>query len=60
MKWCKYVERECGNCGQCATEKLYYCPVCGNEVYENVYQSNGIIVGCDQCIERTPYYELGV
>ena len=32
---------------------IYYCPVCGKEVWEDVYRDkeSGLIIGCDQCIE---------
>ncbi len=35
----------------------FYCPVCGEEVYEVVYKRDGIIIGCDQCIDETEFWE---
>ena len=39
---------------QQAPEVFYYCPVCGKEIYEDVYTDaeSGLVVGCDQCIKR--------
>ena len=28
----------------------YVCPVCGSKTCDMVYESNGVCVGCDECI----------
>lgn len=32
------------------------CPVCGCEC-EDIYKADGVIVGCDMCIERVDAWE---
>lgn len=38
---------------QDAPEEEYFCPCCGRAIYETVYvdKQNGLVLGCDQCIE---------
>lgn len=49
---CKYNNRECIGCGDCRSEKSYYCPICGEEVYEVVYVTNdGVVLGCENCAQ---------
>ena len=44
---------ECDGCGSCQEEKEYYCPVCGEQVFETVYVSNdGDVVGCENCVNK--------
>lgn len=50
---------ECDGCGSCQEEKEYYCPVCGEKVFETVYVSNdGDIVGCENCVNTKEPYEV--
>lgn len=50
---CKKGNRECDGCGCCDREsQSYYCPVCGEEVYESVYVTNdGVVLGCENCAQ---------
>ena len=52
---------ECTGCMECQKEDEYYCPVCGEQVYETLYISNdGDIVGCENCITtKEPNEVLG-
>lgn len=48
----KYRNKECDACGECNPDANYYCPICGEEVYESVYVSNdGEILGCENCAQ---------
>lgn len=50
---------ECNGCMGCKEEKEYYCPVCGDKVYEELYVSNdGEIVGCENCISTKEPWEV--
>ena len=42
-------------------ERKYYCPVCGEEVYETVFVANdGEIIGCENCAQiKEPHEVLG-
>ena len=49
---CVGANRECIGCGRCRETKSYYCPVCGEEVYESVYVTNdGEVLGCENCAQ---------
>jgi hypothetical protein len=51
--------RECDGCGACQPEVHYYCPVCGEEVYETVFVNNdGEVIGCENCAEIKEPHEL--
>jgi hypothetical protein len=52
---------ECDGCMSCRTENSFYCPVCGNEVYETVFVANdGEVIGCENCAEiKTPDEMIG-
>jgi uncharacterized OB-fold protein len=55
----KYYDRECDACGDCNPSPNYYCPVCGEEVYESVYVSNeGDILGCENCAQIKEPHEV--
>ncbi len=55
----KSLFRECDACGDCNPEPRFYCPVCGDEVFEAVYVSNGgDILGCDNCAQIKEPYEV--
>ena len=44
--------KECDGCGECTPETHYYCPICGEEVYESVYVANaGDVLGCENCAQ---------
>lgn len=46
------MARECDGCMECKPTPHYYCPVCGEEVYEIVYaDKNGEVIGCEHCVE---------
>jgi uncharacterized OB-fold protein len=47
---CVKADRECDGCGDCRPDPHYYCPVCGEEVYETVFVSDvGEVIGCENC-----------
>lgn len=51
--------KECDGCMCCQEEKDYYCPQCGEKVFEDVYVSNeGEIVGCENCISLKSVWEI--
>ena len=51
--------RECDGCMTCKPEDIYYCPVCGQEVYEVVYVSNdGEVIGCENCAQIKEPWEM--
>lgn len=48
----KNPRRECEGCMECKGSAHYYCPICGEEVYEIVYaDKDGEILGCEHCVE---------
>lgn len=51
---------ECTGCMACQEEeKEYYCPICGEKVFETVYVSNdGDVVGCENCVTTKEPYEV--
>ncbi len=50
---------ECTGCMGCQEEKEYYCPICGEQVFETLYVSNdGDIVGCENCVTTKEPYEV--
>ena len=52
---------ECTGCMACQseTERHYYCPVCGKEIYETVFVSNdGDVIGCENCAQVKEPYEV--
>ena len=50
---------DCVGCMACKPESHYYCPVCGEEVYDTVYvNTGGDIVGCENCTEIKEPYEV--
>lgn len=52
--------RECDGCMDCKQEQNYYCPICGEEVYETVFVSDGEVIGCENCAEiKEPHEVLG-
>ena len=51
---------ECSGCMDCQPTPHYYCPVCGNEVYETVFVSEGEVIGCENCTEiKEPQEVMG-
>lgn len=46
---CLHGYGECDGCGYCTPPVR--CPVCGEEVGEQLYSKDGGIIGCDQCID---------
>ena len=53
------LDKECDGCMSCKSAKDYYCPVCGNEVYETVYVSNdGDVLGCENCAQIKEPWEM--
>jgi predicted RNA-binding Zn-ribbon protein involved in translation (DUF1610 family) len=43
----------------CKPEVHYYCPICGEEIYETVFVNNdGEIIGCENCVETKEPYEV--
>lgn len=56
---CIHGGKECDGCMECQNEDEYYCPVCGDRVFEKVYVSNdGEVVGCENCITTKEPYEV--
>ena len=55
----KYHDRECDGCMDCYPSPRYFCPVCGEEVFEAVYVANdGDILGCDNCAHIKEPHEV--
>jgi hypothetical protein len=52
---------ECTGCMDCREPEEYYCPICGERVFEIVYVStDGDVVGCENCVNtKEPYEVLG-
>ena len=56
---CKKGGKECDACGDCRPTSIYYCPVCGEEVWEAVFVSNcGEVLGCDNCAHIKEPFEM--
>ena len=56
---CKRYGKECDACGECKPNPRYFCPVCGDEVYESVFVSNdGEVLGCDNCAHIKDPFEM--
>jgi uncharacterized OB-fold protein len=56
---CKRYNKECDACGECSPSPRYYCPICGEEVYEVVYVNNeGEILGCENCAQIKEPFEV--
>lgn len=54
MYVCNYAsgERNCDGCGNCKKSRSYFCPVCGEEVYETIFVANdGEVIGCENCAQ---------
>ena len=49
---------ECDGCMACNPTPHYYCPICGKEVYEDVFVSDGDVIGCENCVEIKEPYEV--
>ena len=49
---------ECTGCMDCQPSRHYFCPVCGNEVFESVFVSYGEIIGCENCAEIKEPHEV--
>ena len=44
--------KECEGCMACQQDRTYYCPVCGDEVEENVFITlDGEVIGCENCVQ---------
>ena len=41
---------ECDGCGKC-NKARYICPVCESEEPKKLYEKDGEIIGCSDCIE---------
>ena len=55
----KNTYKECDGCMACRSNKIYYCPCCGNEVYETVYvDMHYDVIGCDQCVHPMDLEEV--
>ena len=55
----KYHNTECDGCMDCQPASHYFCPVCGEEVYEAVYVANdGTVLGCDNCAQIKDPHEV--
>lgn len=57
---CKRIAKKiCDGCMECAPDPRYFCPVCGEEVYEAVFVANsGEVLGCDNCAQIKEPYEV--
>jgi uncharacterized OB-fold protein len=56
---CKKYGKECDACGECSPDPIYYCPICGEEVYESVFVGNdGAVLGCDNCAHIKDPFEM--
>lgn len=55
----KRISKECDGCGCCQPEQEYYCPVCGEKIYETVFVSfDGEVIGCENCAETKEPHEV--
>ena len=55
----EHRKAECDGCGFCSPDPHYYCPVCGEEIYEAVFVANdGTILGCEHCAQIKEPYEV--
>ena len=45
------IKIECDSCGFCQTEREP-CPHCGEDCYEHLYEQDGEIIGCSECIKN--------
>ncbi len=51
--------RECDGCMDCKPISHYYCPVCGEEIYETVFvDGGGEVIGCEHCVETCEPHEV--
>ena len=56
---CVSGARECDGCMECQPTPHYYCPICGDEVYETVFVDNsGNVIGCENCAEIKEPHEV--
>ena len=56
---CEHGRGECDGCMECKPDIHYYCPVCGEEVFETVFVDNdGDIIGCENCAEIKEPHEV--
>ncbi len=53
----KHLETGCLGCNE--KDKNIICPVCGSDDFENYYELDGDIAGCDGCITQKPWYCYG-
>jgi predicted RNA-binding Zn-ribbon protein involved in translation (DUF1610 family) len=43
----------------CKPEVHYYCPVCGDEIFETAFVNNeGVVIGCENCAEIKEPHEI--
>ena len=43
----------------CKPSRCFYCPVCGEEVYETVFvDKSGDVIGCENCAEIKEPHEV--
>ena len=53
------MNKECDGCGCCEPESHYYCPICGEKIYETVFVDNGgDVIGCENCAQIKEPYEV--
>lgn len=56
---CVKERKECDGCMDCKSSPHYYCPICGEEVYETVFVDNGgNVIGCGNCAEIKEPHEV--
>ena len=56
---CIKGSKECDGCMSCNPSPHYYCPVCGEEVYETVFVDNdGTVIGCENCAHIAEPHEV--
>ena len=55
---CIKGNKECDGCGNCHPEAHYYCPICGEEVFETIFVSDDEIIGCENCVQTKEPYEV--
>lgn len=56
---CKIGVGECDGCMACQPEPKYYCPVCGDRVYESVFvDDGGDVIGCENCVKEKEPHEV--
>ena len=56
---CVKTNRECDGCMDCKPDPHYFCPICGEEIYETIFITNdGDVLGCENCAQIKEPWEV--